>query len=227
MRKYFITLSLSVLAFITTASAQERYSYKVKYGFITAGSARLEFNNVNELLASRFSIESSRWLSRLWKMDDSIESSYDILSGRLLTHNKRIREGKYKRDYRAQFNWDDSLVMVNQDTTQLINAHLLDIPSLLHQMRRISLTVGDTLVYDLFDGHSVGRLSLHIQKMERIEVSNRKIQAFILRPLERNDKAEANKLYLSIWLSATTPHIPIQLSIQTRYGDAVMTLETD
>lgn len=220
-------LSLLLIVLVAESSAQVRYAYKVKYGFVTAGSARLEFDTIDETLLSRFSIKSSPWLSRLWKLNDSIESSYSLSRKRLLTHHKRIREGKYHRDYKAFFSWEDSLVTVNAKTDILRDPTLLDIPSLLHMLRQAELAVGDTLIYHLFDGHATGNLSLHIQKMESLEVNNRDIPTYVLIPLERNQKVEENELFLSIWLSAKLPHDPVQLAIETRYGNAVMTLEDD
>ncbi|MCF7800620.1 MAG: DUF3108 domain-containing protein [Candidatus Marinimicrobia bacterium] len=205
--------------------AQEHYNYTVKYGFIKAGHARLEFDQIEQRLQSRFTIQSSRWLSRLWKMDDAIESTYNLTTGELLTHKKRIREGKYKRDYQVTFDWQDSLISINDDQQVMKHARLKDIPSLLYHMRGVPLEVGDTLFYTLFDGRSTGRLSLHIQAMEHIHVDGNKIPAYELRPLERSEKAEENDLFITIWLSVKEPHIPVQLSIDTRYGDAVMTLQ--
>ena len=223
--KFLNLMTLFLIVLFAESSAQSRYIYKVKYGFLTAGSARLEFNTVSDTLLSRFSIKSSPWLSRLWKLNDSIESSYDLSSERLITHHKRIREGKYHREYNAVFSWEDSLVTVNTKPMALVFPNLLDIPSLLHRLRQVELTVGDTLIYHLFDGQGTGRLSLLIQKMESVEVNNRKVSTFVMIPLERNQKADENDLSLSIWLSANAPHDPVRLAIETRYGSAIMTLE--
>ncbi|MCF7796525.1 MAG: DUF3108 domain-containing protein [Lentisphaeria bacterium] len=221
-------VSLILLAMLWTPRAlvaQARYEYTVKYGFIKAGHARLEFSRHDNRLQSHFTIQSSPWLSRLWKMDDAIESSYDLDTDQLLTHSKRIREGKYKRDYQVSFNWQDSLILINNNPRAMHHDRLKDIPSLLYHLRTIPLQVGDTLVYMLFDGRVTGRLSLHIQTMQRIQVDGEKIAAYELRPLERSEKAEENELFITIWLSAAEPHIPVQLSVDTRYGDAVMTLQ--
>lgn len=219
-----------VLFFTLEASAQTklRYEYKVKYGFVTAGSALLEFDaTTSDSLISRFTIKSSSWLSRLWKLNDSIESTFDLTHNRLMSHKKRIHEGKYHRDYKVQFSWDDSVVTINEKQEVLANQHFLDIPTLLYSMRATELKVGDTLIYALFDGQNAGRLSLLIQKIEPIEVHGNKIPAYVLIPLERSRKADQNELSLSIWLSADKPHYPVQLAIATRFGNAIMTLEDD
>lgn len=226
--KLFVPIFLFLMLWTTGSLwAQGRYDYIVKYGFVKAGHARLVFEKEGQRLQSRFTIQSSAWLSRLWKMDDAIESIYDLEAEQLLTHNKRIREGKYKRDYRVTFNWQDSLIYINDAKKPIEYTRLKDIPSLLYHLRSIPLQVGDTLVYMLFDGRATGRLSLHIQAMQRIHVDKQKIPAYELRPLERSQKAEENELFITIWLSASEPHIPVQLSVDTRYGDAVMTLQRD
>lgn len=227
MKPIFTILLLLLICNSQKLAAQERYDYSVKYGFIKAGHARLEFDKDQHLLWSRFTVQSSPWLARLWKLDDAIESTYDLESSRLMTHKKQIREGKYKRDYQVSFDWQDSVITINENRKAMTYPRLRDIPSLLYHLRQIQLAVGDTLIYMLFDGRSTGRLSLHIQEMERINVDGNRIPAYVLRPLERSEKAEENELFLSIWLSANQPHIPVQLAIETRYGDAVMTLQNN
>ncbi len=223
----FLISSILGIILVGLVQGQENYRYKVRYGFVSAGSASLEYRIKPDSLSSRFVIRSSSWLSHLWRLNDSIESEYDLLHKRLISHTKHIREGRYKKNYTARFFWEKALLTVNKDSLHLENTALVDVPSLLYRLRQTRFTVGDTVRYSIFDGRSQARLSLWIEKMERIDVGSSSVLSYLLQPLERTEKADENELYLKLWLSADKPHIPVQMAIATRFGNVVMVLVTD
>ncbi len=214
-----------IMLFLVGDTHGQEFLFKVKYGMIHAGSAKMIHHVENGLLTSTLTIESSPWLSNLWTLSDSIRSTYDVDLKQMRSHSKAIHEGNYHRNYQVEF-VDSNTVSVNNKVRVLSTVDLRDIPSLLFELSQTRLTKGDTLHYRLWDGQGYGNLSLLVEKISKPSIFKPfQDQGWQLIPLSSTRKTRQNKIKLALLLSESTPHRPLKIQIDTKYGDVVMRLE--
>ena len=221
LNKLIRSVSLMMLLAVGTGYGQN-YSFKVKYGMIQAGSAKLSYQLESGILSSKLSINSSRWLSNLWTLSDSIESVYALEAEQLKAHTKAIHEGSYHRNYVVEF-LDSNRVLINGKTKALDVEGLKDVPSLLYDLSKAHFKQGDTLHYQIWDGKSYGNLSLLVEKKSGSSLlkpfSERGWQ---LTPLSSTKKSRANNIQLALLLTRSSPHTPLRIEINTKYGTVLM-----
>ncbi len=215
-----------MLLFMGVAAFGQNYSFKVKYGLIQAGKAKLVLTVKDGYLESRLNIESSPWLANLWTLSDSIWSFYEIESGQLKRHVKAIHEGSYQRHYEVIFK-DSNQVSINGRERDLDTRGLLDIPSLLFELSNTEFTSGDTLHFRLWDGQGYGVLELLVEKISGPSLFRPFGEpGWKLTPLSSTKKSRENRIQLALMLSDTMPHTPLKIEIDTKYGAVVMRLIT-
>lgn len=225
MKKNINSLILILLMTGTQVLGQS-FSFKVKYGVIHAGAAKLIHTVENGILNSSLHIESSPWLSNLWSLSDSIRSTYDIETGRLLNHTKAVHEGSYHRNYEVVFS-DSNKVAVNGIGRVLETSEVKDLPSLLFDLSTTRFKHGDTLRYHLWDGKGLGVLNLLVEKSPGAKLFKPFAEkGWRLTPLNSTKKSRENQIKLAMQMSDSFPHKPLRIEIDTKYGNIIMRLES-
>lgn len=224
MRKRSITIAVLLLLFaVSTFGQAHHYSYKVRYGRMTAGHAHLSFNTSEDLVYSFMNMNSSPLLSTVWSLADTIESTFSDSQGYLLTHSKSVNQGRYHRSYDVWFP-DPLLAIVNQDTVHL-EAPVNDLPQLLYRLREMKLAPGDTVRTHIWDGNDVGVLELEVRepliKMD-LNPLTREPDLLELRPLQSTSKSRKHGIQVRIQVRQNIPHEPEVIEVDTRYGNLVM-----
>lgn len=118
MRPVLCTLTGSLCALIVFAPVLpaiargyqpgESVTYRIQWGLITAGEARMEVREEvlpNGRRAHRFisSARGTTFMDRVFPVRNRIESLYDPLHKRTLFNSKELREGNYRRSYLVRF----------------------------------------------------------------------------------------------------------------------------
>ncbi|MCF7808620.1 MAG: DUF3108 domain-containing protein [Candidatus Marinimicrobia bacterium] len=223
MAKVLRSLTL-LLVLLAADVVGESYNYRVKFGPVHAGSARITHVVEGDLLSSELIMTSLPWLSNLWTLSDTIVSSFDIESERLIKQYKAIHEGSYHRSYRVHFG--DSTVSVNGTISKHIPEGVFDIPSLLYHLSRSSFTHNEILDYLLWDGRSFGRLTVHVEKIGKPTLLKPfQVRGWKLTPLSSTKKSREHEISLTLHFSNSDPKLPLQIHIDTKYGKVVMKLE--
>jgi len=218
-------IALLLLVGVTGLTAQT-LNYKVKYGLIQAGSAKLVQTIDSSRLHSQLSINSSPWLSNMWVLADSITSTYDLAGEQLLEHLKIINEGSYRRRYDAVF-LDSGQVRVNGKSRSFKQTEIWDLPSLLYKLSTELFSPGDTLHYRFWDGRSAGDLRLVVAKILTPNLLHPFAQGgWRLYPISSSRKSRENKIQLELLLSESAPHIPLRIQIDTKFGNVIIYLVT-
>lgn len=213
---------LLILILSVSSAHSQSYLFKVKYGVVQAGTAKLVHSIEEGVLTSYLNIESSPWLSNLWTLSDSISSIYDVESGTLTNHIKAIHEGSYHRNYQVEF-LDSNNVSVNGKNKVLATTGIRDIPSLLYDLSKTKFQHGDTLHYRLWDGRGSGMLSLAVERSGgRSLFKPFSPTGWQLTPLGSTKKSRENRIKLAMMFSESHPHIPLRIEIGTKYGNVVM-----
>ncbi|NQV42179.1 MAG: DUF3108 domain-containing protein [Candidatus Marinimicrobia bacterium] len=216
---------LGIILLSAIVSATEAYSYKVKYGLIHAGQATLIHTVEDKVLKSIFVMESSPWLSTLWTLSDTVVTKYLIDKERLVHHARAIHEGSYHRNYEVSFS-DSNMATVNGKDKEVDIQGLRDIPSLLYELSLTRFQDGDTLQYRMWDGRGSGVLKLLVEKIGNPSLFKPFGKpGWRLTPLNSTRQSRANQIQLSMFYSKAYPHTPLEIVIDTKYGNIQMRLD--
>ncbi len=208
----------------------ERLEYKVGYKFITAGRGYFHilpdsiYWNGRTCYDVRFQVRSLKSLDFLYKVKDSYRSVIDV-GGIFSWHfEQHIREGDYRRDFKASFDQ-----VKNYAYTELkgkinkfrVEPYMHDIVSAFFYVR--TLDIGsmpkDTVFYlkNFFDDTTYS-LGVKIMGKQTIEVEAGKFRCVVVKPLVVEGGLFQSEGKILIWLTDDERKIPVKVGAEILIG---------
>lgn len=186
----------------------------------------------------RVDAKSSRLLDWIWKMRDTITSTFDAEALVPSHFNFRQRENSRAIDTDARYDqhtqrWSIIRQQVGKRTKiyQFDSDNTLDPITAVYLARSMDYDVGDRLYFKLFGGRYRYLLELFIEKREPVETSSGKVvEAYRIIPRIQNTtkKGYAGRLNDAvIWISADQRRVPIKLSSKIVFGSVYLDLIED
>ena len=207
-------------------SCGEKLTFEVTYGFYRAGTATmsvLDTVNVNGGNCSHIQTTalSNTFISRFYKVRDTVNSFIDIdgiFSRRI---EKRLREGRYKSDRYVDFH-QDRLIALNTKAKYAvaeIPLYVQDILSSLYYMRTLDLEVGKPVEIVTYADGKVYPLKILVHKKERITVPAGTFTCFKVEPLLKSEGIFRQKGKIHIWLTDNKYKIPVKMTSKVIIGN--------
>jgi hypothetical protein len=186
----------------------------------------------------RVEAKTSKVLDLMWKMRDTISSTFDAYALAPSRYVFNQRENSRVIDTVAKYNpamkkW---VVDRRQDgkkprTYEFESQNTLDPITAVYLARSVDLKVGDKLLFNVFGGRYRYLLELAIERKEPVELeSGKAIDAFKIVPKITNlDKAGyANRMNeAAIWISADERRMPVKLTSKIFVGNVHLQLVQD
>jgi hypothetical protein len=183
----------------------------------------------------RIDAKTSRGLDLIWRMRDTITSTFDAKS---LAPSRFVfsqRENSRVIDTEAKFNQKANKWAVNRwqegkkpRVYDFDSHNTLDPITAVYLARSIDLNVGEKLFFNVFGGRHQYLLELNVEKKEPVELeSGAVIQAFKLVPKLTNLTKEGYAARLNeaaIWVSADERRIPVKFWSRIFAGNVYMEL---
>jgi hypothetical protein len=179
--------------------------------------------------------KSSRILDLIWKMRDTITSTFDAkaLSPARFTFSQRENAKVIDTEARldpATKRWAVSRQQVGQQPQvyEFESENTLDPITAVYLARSVEFKVGDRLYFKIFGGRYRYLLELWVETTEPIELaSGRKVEAYRIIPrlqnLTKNGYAERFN-EATIWISADERRLPVKLSSKIVFGSVYLEL---
>lgn len=179
--------------------------------------------------------KSSRILDFIWKMRDTITSTFDAkaLSPARFTFSQRENAKVIDTEARldpATKRWAVSRQQVGQQPQvyEFESENTLDPITAVYLARSVEFKVGDRLYFKIFGGRYRYLLELWVETTEPIELaSGRKVEAYRIIPrlqnLTKNGYAERFN-EATIWISADERRLPVKLSSKIVFGSVFLEL---
>ncbi|MDP6594180.1 MAG: DUF3108 domain-containing protein, partial [Candidatus Marinimicrobia bacterium] len=135
----------------------EILNYDASINFLKAGAAALEVSSQESLQDAQvfhiiFSLTSNRFLDRLYRVRDEVDTWIDVDGLFTRKYRKKLREKNYSKDFMAQMDYEDSVVVSGEKSFPLTQ-ELRDPYSLFYYLRTLPLQVGDLLSFTTFDNN--------------------------------------------------------------------------
>lgn len=193
---------------------------------ITTQSAIVDGRPVYQV---RVDARSSRALDFIWKMRDTIRSTFDAKAFAPAHFVFNQRENAKVIDTEAKFDPSAKRWAVNRQQAgkrskiyQFDSNNTLDPITAIYLARSVDFKIGDKLYFKIFGGRYQYLIELLVETKEPIELlSGKTVEAFRIVPRIQNitKNGYAGRLYESlIWLSADERRVPVKLSSKNIFG---------
>jgi hypothetical protein len=218
--------------------AGEKEVYQATWnGMISVATAEIETTPTvvdgRKVYQVRVEAKTSTVLDFIWKMRDTISSTFDA---RALTpsrftfsqrENSKVIDTEAKLDH-ATKRWAVNRQQVGKKTKiyQFDAQNTLDPITAVYLARSTDFKVGDKLYFKVFGGRYQYLLELFIEKKEPVELGSGKIvEAYRIIPRIQNitKNGYAGRLNdATIWISADERRVPIKLSSKIVFGSVYL-----
>ena len=210
----------------STWGVGEHLTFSVDYGFFHAGTATLAVKGTEQVNGSlSYHIESTArsndFISRFYKVRDSVNSYIDrngIFSRRF---EKNLREGRYKSDRFIDF-YQDRLIALNTVKKYAITEiplYVQDILSSLYILRTFDLEVGKDEIFDVYADGKVYPLKIIVHKIEKVKVPAGKFECFVVEPILQSEGLFRQKGRIKVWLTNDEHKLPVKMTSKVTIGN--------
>jgi hypothetical protein len=215
----------------------ERLKFKIRYGFIKAGSAEMKVLSVEENANHKYyhiqtTARSASGFDWFYKVRDEVNVYLDYDRLYPLRFEKKLREGGYKADLFVDYSHTDSTARVEfiryKDNMKIrkrkiqiikIPPYVNDILSAFYLIRNQDLDVGKPVYLTTNEKDKIYDLEIQIYKKEILEVEAGKFNTIKIEPLLKGEGIFKSKGRLTVWLSDDQYKIPVQMTTEILVGN--------
>lgn len=186
----------------------------------------------------RVEAKTSRTLDWIWKMRDTISSTFDAkaLQPSRFTFSQRENSRVIDTDARLDHStkkWAVNRQQVGKKTKiyQFESQNTLDPITATYLARSTDFKVGDKMYFKVFGGRYQYLLELFVEKKEPVELaSGKRVEAYRIIPRIQNitKSGYADRLNDAVvWISADARRLPVKLSSKITFGTVYLDLMQD
>lgn len=213
----------------------ESIVFRLRWGFIVAGRATLNVHEqtvVNGVPARHFStsIRTTGLVDKIYKVRTRLDSYVSLDGTRVLTYEKKQREGKKRAHFTVDFDWaQKTAVRTDQATGESrppvdLPDTVTDMIGALYRFRQLSLAENKTYTLAVTNGKKVVQGQAKIIKRETVKVPAGKFDAYKITPrtadlggvFEKDDDAD-----LFLWFTADRRHLPVRVASAVMVGNFI------
>ena len=223
--------------------AGEKEVYQATWnGMIAVATAEVQTSQTvidgRKVYQVRVEAKTSRMLDFIWRMRDTISSTFDAkaLAPSRYTfsqrENSKVIDTEAKLDH-ATKRWSVNRQQVGKETKiyQFDAQNTLDPITAVYLARSTDFKVGDKLYFKVFGGRYQYLLELFIEKKEPVALqSGKTVEAYRIIPSIQNitKNGYASRLNeATIWISADERRLPIKLSSKIVFGTVYLEVVQD
>ena len=215
----------------------EHLVFEVVYGVIHAGTGTLSIPDTQWVHGRPCyhivtTAKSHKFFDSFYKVRDRIESFMDIEGMFSWRFEKHIREGKYKRDRFAAYDFPNSRIITKRDTIA-VDKQIQDIMSAFYLVRTLPLEVGKHLVVESFSDRNVHPVRVLIHAKDRVNVPAGTFDCIVVEPVLQEAGVFNQKGRIAVWVTDDERRMPVLMkskvlvgsiearlkSIEVRYGE--------
>ena len=200
----------------------EKFTYDVRYGFITAGEASLEVVRLIEWEGRPCyqvvtHARSNSFFSTFYRVEDRVESIIDATGVFSWRFEKSLREGNYRSDRQYAFDQRSHFTVYKEDTIE-VAPYVQDALSAFYYVRTQPLEEGKSFYLDNFvDGRKL-RMEVKVLKKETITVAAGTFDCVVVEPITQSVGLFKHEGELKVWLTDDRLHMPVLMKSKILVG---------
>jgi hypothetical protein len=203
----------------------ERLVYDVGYSFITAGEAvfsipAIETVNGRECYQVLFTVVSTPTFSFFYKVDDRFETVLDKKGIFPWRFSQRLREGKYKYDFAAEFDQINHTA-TTQKGSYNVPPYVHDVVSAMFYVRTLDYSKcrqGDRIKLQNFFKDTTYQLAVKFLGTQQLEVAAGLFDCIMVEPLIKEGGLFKSEGRIIIWMTNDERKIPVKVSTKVVVG---------
>ena len=208
----------------------EILNYDASINFLKAGAAALEVSSQESLQDAQvfhiiFSLTSNRFLDRLYRVRDEVDTWIDVDGLFTRKYRKKLREKNYSKDFMAQMDYEDSVVVSGEKSFPLTQ-ELRDPYSLFYYLRTLPLQVGDLLSFTTFDNNRFTDFQVTVHRTESVRVPAGRFDCIVIEPFREGRALLKHQGDMTIWLSNDEKRLPVMVVSKAKFGSVTMRLRS-
>jgi hypothetical protein len=184
-------------------SVGEELTYKVRFGRIPVGTARMSVAGIEEVRGHPtfhlvFTIDGGL---PFFSVHDRYESWIDTLTLASRRHVQEIREGRYKRNRRYEIFPEERMYRENDDTLKASVDSPLDEGSFIYFIRTVRVPVGQTREFNQYFKPDRNPVIIRALRRDTVEVPSGRYPTVVVRPSIRANGIFAEDGQAELWIS--------------------------
>lgn len=233
----FCVFFLNILLFSANAQtakafkAGESLEFKISYGFVNAGVAKLSLSETTYKGKSLYHAKGIGYTTGLtkvfFKVNDDYQSFFE--KDKVTPHRfiRKIDEGGYTKDQDGSFNYVDKTATVKdfekktEKTYPIVNG-VQDIVSAFYYLRKTDqlngIKEGESVEIDMFFDGEVFQFKLKYLGTEVVKTAFGKVKTMMFRPYVMAGRVFKEKESLTVWVTADSNKVPIRIKANLAVG---------
>ncbi len=203
----------------------ERLVFDVGYSFITAGEAIFEVPRVDSVngrpcFVIQFSVNSTPSFSWIYRVEDRYETVVDVEGFFPWRFSQHIREGKYARDFKAEFDQINNVARTTEGIFP-IPPYVQDIVSALYYTRTVDFSdfhVGQKIPMQNFYKDSTYSLNVKYLGRQPMKVKAGTFNCIIVEPQVSQGGLFKSEGRVLIWITDDERKIPVKVTTEVVIG---------
>jgi hypothetical protein len=209
----------------TAFAIGERLVYDVGYSFITAGEAvfsipAIDTINGRECYQVLFTVNSTKTFSFFYKVEDRYETILDKKGIFPWRFTQRIREGKYRNDFAAEFDQLENIATTKAGKYS-IPPYVHDVVSAMFYVRTLDYSkrrAGEKIYLQNFFKDTTYQLAVKFLGFQQISVDAGKFNCVLVEPMIMEGGLFKSDGRIIIWMTNDERKIPVKVSTKVVIG---------
>ena len=210
----------------------EKFEYDVQYGFIKAGEGTMQimpkpiWRYNRECYDVRFEARSLKSLEFLYRVQDKYRTALDIGGLFPWEFEQNIREGSYRRDFKATFDQTNSIAYANKKQYS-IPEYVHDIISAFYYVRTMDLSnmkKGTIINLQNFWKDSTYTLGVRHHGKTIVDVPAGKFRCVVVEPVDMQGGLFRNIGSILIYLTDDDRKMPVKVASKILIGEVTAEL---
>lgn len=168
--------------------------------------------------------KTSPFYGKIYRVNDRFNSWIDLDGLFSRRYEKSLREGKYKKDYQAYFDYNEKKAYTSLDTLD-IDGRMHDALSVIFWVRAEYLFPGRIIRLNNFDNNKLRLFNVIVSGVETLKVPAGEFQCFVLEPYSDDGKLFKNQNKMTIYLSNDSLRLPVMIDNEANFGRMIFKLE--
>ena len=200
----------------------EWLQFDIGYGFINAGTATMEVQEIIEYngrpayqLVS--TARSNKFFSSFYPVRDRVESIFDAIGLFSWKFDKQLREGNYRAHREYTFDQINHFVVYKGDTIG-VAPYVQDVLSVLYFVRTQPLEVGRSIFVDNFTDGKNYPLEVKVHGREKVKTKAGQFDCLVLEPLLRSAGVFKHEGKLTVYMTDDRLRLPVMMKSKVVVG---------
>ncbi len=198
----------------------EKLEYDVKFGPMKVGSGSMDVRDIQDVRGTPTYHTIFRFSGGIpfFRVDDTFESWFDVVTLSSRRHYQDLNEGNYKPRRHYEIFPERGMYQLNKNEEQVSVQEPLDDGSMLYFVRTVPLEVGKTYTIPRYFKPEGNPVQITVVRRETIDVPAGKFNTVVVQPTFQTKGLFSKNGRAEVWLTDDSRRMMVQMKSQLSFG---------